>query len=366
MIGNITDVFLGGNTSRGFYSFYRYIIAQENARRIICVKGGPGTGKSSLMKSVGSYFNKKGYDIEYDHCSSDNNSLDGVVIKGLNVALVDGTSPHIVDPINPGVVDEILNMGEYWNEDGFKQYRGKVIELNKDIGRYFKRAYRYLSAAKTIHDDWENLNNDSLKSSKLNKLKEDLKIELLNNYELKNTGFERHVFATAFTPNGIITYIDTLYEEYDNIYVLNGEPGTGKSLVISYMGEEAVKRGLNVEYYHNPLIPDKIEHLLIPSLKTAFLTSNEINKKSFDGIQIYMDDYLNRQSKIANKEEITYIQEIFYELLNKSLALISNAKKTHDELEKCYITNMDFSKINTLTDNVINKILRYENEYINS
>jgi len=94
MKGKIVDVFPGGNTSKGFYSLYRYILGQDEARRIICIKGGPGTGKSSLMKKVGGFFNERGYDIEYHHCSSDNSSLDGVVIKGLNVAILDGTSPH--------------------------------------------------------------------------------------------------------------------------------------------------------------------------------------------------------------------------------------------------------------------------------
>ena len=52
--------FPGGNTSKGFYSFYRYILSQDDAKRILCLKGGPGTGKSSLMKKVGDYFFSKG------------------------------------------------------------------------------------------------------------------------------------------------------------------------------------------------------------------------------------------------------------------------------------------------------------------
>ena len=87
-------LFPGGNTTKGFYSFYNYILTQEEADRIICLKGGPGTGKSSFMKKIGTHFKTLGYTIEYHHCSSDNNSLDGVVIKELNIALLDGTSPH--------------------------------------------------------------------------------------------------------------------------------------------------------------------------------------------------------------------------------------------------------------------------------
>lgn len=86
--------FAGSNSSKGFYSLFSHILNKESARKIICMKGGPGTGKSSFMKKVGGYFSKKGYPIEYYHCSSDINSLDAIVIKNLNIALLDGTFPH--------------------------------------------------------------------------------------------------------------------------------------------------------------------------------------------------------------------------------------------------------------------------------
>ena len=41
----------GGNTSKGFYSRFDNIISPEEARRIFVIKGGPGTGKSTLMKT---------------------------------------------------------------------------------------------------------------------------------------------------------------------------------------------------------------------------------------------------------------------------------------------------------------------------
>ena len=68
-------IFLGGNTYKGFHSFFNYIINKEEANRIICIKGGPGTGKSYLMKRVAAFFLDKGYSVEYNHCSSDEKSL---------------------------------------------------------------------------------------------------------------------------------------------------------------------------------------------------------------------------------------------------------------------------------------------------
>lgn len=94
--GRIRHLFPGGNTSLGFFSYYSNIITQEEADRLIIIKGGPGVGKSTFMKKVGEAMLDKGYDVEFLHCSSDNNSLDGIKIPDLRIAFIDGTAPHAV------------------------------------------------------------------------------------------------------------------------------------------------------------------------------------------------------------------------------------------------------------------------------
>lgn len=363
MLGKQKHYFPGGNTSKGFYSFYRYILGQEEARRIICIKGGPGTGKSSLMKKIAKLFYEKGYEVEYHHCSSDNNSLDGVVIKGLNVALLDGTAPHVVDPINPGAVDEVLNMGLCWNEEGFKNYRQLIMDTNKKVGKTFRRAYRFFGAAKDIYEDWYTFNTEALNINKLNLLKEELKNEILTN-PVSKLGFDRHLFATAFTPNGVVTFIENLIEGYKNVYVLKGDPGTGKTSVLQYLYEEANKRGYNVEVFHTPLTPDRIEHVLIPELGVAIVTSNEINNLDLKGKVYNMNNLLNQNFIDKNKEEIEEVRKTFFMLLNKGLACINSAKALHDELETGYIPNMNFDKVNEVSEDIIKKLLKYEEDYL--
>lgn len=363
MLAKQRHFFPGGNTSKGFYSFYRYILSQEDAKRIICIKGGPGTGKSSLMKKVGSLFLEKGYDVEYHHCSSDNNSLDGVVIKGLNVALLDGTAPHVVDPLNPGAVDEVLNMGQCWNEDGFKNFRSLIMDTNKRVGKTFRRAYRFFAAAKDVYEDWYTFNNEALNSNKLNQLKEELKSEILSK-PISKLGFDRHLFATAFTPNGVVSFIENLIEGLDKVYILKGGPGTGKTNILQYLYEEAIKRNLYVEVYHTPLTPDRIEHVLIPELGVAIVTSNEITNIDFKGTVYDMNTLLNRVAIEKNSEEINDVKETFFMLLNKGLACIKSAKALHDELETGYIPNMDFKKVDEISKEVIEKLLKYEKDYV--
>jgi hypothetical protein len=118
MSGTARHYFPGNNTVRGFFSYYPYILEQKQAHKIYCLKGGPGLGKSTLMKTIGQTLLEEGEDVDFLHCSSDPDSLDGILIRKKNVAMIDGTSHHVVDPLHPGAVDTILHLGDFWNEDG--------------------------------------------------------------------------------------------------------------------------------------------------------------------------------------------------------------------------------------------------------
>lgn len=363
MQGKFEHFFPGANTSTGFYSLFHYILPQEFAKRIICIKGGPGTGKSYLMKKVGQYFNEKGYNIEYHHCSSDSDSLDAIVIKKLKIALLDGTAPHIVDPKYPGAIDEILNMGDCWKETGFAAYKNDIIRISKEISKTFSRVYRYFASAKNMHDDWSFYNSKAIDLSSLNILKEQLKDQILQDLEVSSVGYDRHLFATSFTPKGIITYVDSLLEGYKRIYVLEGGPGTQKTDILNYLYKETLKRGLDVNVFHDPFIPERLEHILIPSLNIAVLTSNEINQKKFVGNQIKMEDYLDTNLIEKYSKEIQQSKDNFYFLLNQGLQILASEKPLHDKLEECYTPNMNFNKTEDKFNEIITKILKYEKEY---
>ena len=79
--------FLGANSPQGFYSLYDQLICPEQARAIYILKGGPGCGKSTLMRRVGALAEQAGVPVEYIICSGDPASLDGVILPTLDAAL---------------------------------------------------------------------------------------------------------------------------------------------------------------------------------------------------------------------------------------------------------------------------------------
>lgn len=90
--------YLGANSPTGFYSLYDQLLDPAQAEDIIILKGGPGCGKSSLMRRVAGAMEARGLQVEYIVCSGDPDSLDAVVLPQLKTALVDGTAPHGIAP----------------------------------------------------------------------------------------------------------------------------------------------------------------------------------------------------------------------------------------------------------------------------
>lgn len=356
----IRHMFPGGNTSQGFHSFYNYIISQEEAVHIMVIKGGPGVGKSTFMKKVGNEMLERGYDIELMHCSSDNNSLDGLVIPEAHIALIDGTSPHIVDPKNPGAVDEIINLGDFWDEDGIRVHRESILKANKQTGQNFARAYRYLNAAASVYGDIAAITGAAVDNKRVSAVGARLSYELFGTRYTKNReGRERCLFASAITPNGLKNFLDSILTAGE-VYELTGAPGTGTERVLQKVRDTAIEKGYNVESYYCALLPNKLEHLVIPDLDVSLTTSNEYHASTVEKIErIDLNTYVEKSEVENYIEELSEGKELLDKLLNVAVSSIGKAKTIHDRLETYYIPNMDFEAVQRCFESTMSRILGY-------
>ncbi len=351
-------LFPGGNTSLGFFSYYDNIITQEEANRIFIIKGGPGVGKSTFMKRIGEKAFEEGYDVEYFHCSSDNNSLDGIKVPELKVAFIDGTSPHIVDPKSPGAVDEILNFGDFWNEDGIRAHKDEIIKTNKEISYVFARSYKYIKAAATIYECSSAIYSEAIHSAKANHLTAKLLSAIFGDSAKKTGGGkQRSLFASALTPNGYCNYLDSLLINHQ-VYEFNGGLGTGEYLILEKIKSAAMERGYDVEAFYCALNPHKIDHLIIPNLNVALTTSNNYHSsKAKKHMAIDMQEYMNLDVLERYEEDINQNLEEFDRCMSVALMTIKRAKALHDYLETFYVPNIRFGEIDRLFEKTLLRIL---------
>lgn len=360
MLNNkITEYFPGGNTFLGFHSLWESNI--NNLEKLIILKGGPGTGKSTLMAKLADELLNEGYAVEKLWCSSDAQSLDGVVCRQLSLGIVDGTAPHTRDPIYPGVVEKIVNLGDYWDEALLQENRKEIIDLTDKNKALFKETYRHLAAAKAFHDQLEQLYIEGMNWDAVNKLTEELIKQLFAAYPTAEHGEEIHRFAGAITPQGSVNYLDALLAEAKIRYIIKGRAGTGKSTLVKNIAAAAGSKGLTVEYYHCSFDPLSIDNIHIPQLGICLIDGTPPHEKNPGSGDIVLDmfSFMSGSVYSKNKDQIEELDKKYQDEFSLALQVLKECKAVHDELEKYYTRAMDFPAIEQLQNKILNEICEY-------
>ena len=356
--GTIKHAFPGSNTPSGFYSLFNYILPQKDAHQLYIIKGGPGTGKSSFMKRIGTYATEQGLDVEFLHCSSDPSSLDALVIPSLKIAFLDGTAPHVVDPALPGITDQILNFGAFWDADKLLPYKDNIIEVKNRIQDGFSKAYHYLAAAKNIYDAYIFTESKAINPLAKLKIENEIMTQIFKNVKDKDgIGSSRHLFSTAITGEGVLDYIHTVIGTTKNVYFIKESFGCNSKKIMQSICDTATAKGYTIECYHSPLDPNKIEDILIPELDMAITISHPLHKpRIFPTLIFDLTAALDGNTLKTLDFELDKDKRLFMDLIDKACNMIGANKKLHDELESYYINAIDFSGIDALYDTLIQKL----------
>ncbi|CCQ97566.1 ATPase [[Clostridium] ultunense Esp] len=348
----VRRMFPGGNTSQGFYSFHDNIMGPDR-NKLYILKGMPGGGKSSLMKYIAGRVLKEGFSVEYHHCPSDPESIDGIVIEELNIGIVDGTAPHVIDPIYPGLTDKLIDLSQFIDEKKLLDFKDKIIKAKLNNKKAYGKAFAYFKAAKIVHEIIEENNKIGVDFNGVN-METKLLIDKVFSKKEEKRDFvfkERHLFSNANTPEGFADYTESILEGIDTVYYLEGEIGTGKSTLLNRLIEESRIRGYPIEIYHNSTIPEKIESLIINNIDIC-ITSNKYGTKYADK-KIDLNRYFH--DKIKNDEDYKT-----YELLiKKATDSLANASENHQILEKTYKPVVDYSGVNRIKEELLKEILAY-------
>jgi hypothetical protein len=340
----VLNYYAGGNTAKGFYNLFPSTL--ERLDRIFILKGGPGTGKSTLMKKIGEKWNEK-YDIEYVHCSADYGSIDGVIIPALKVGVVDGTAPHVIEPNYPGIVEEYVNLGESWDSEQLQGSKEEVFRIKAEIKSCYDEAYRMFGEALHIHDDWEEIFISNLNVDKAEKLTDRLTNEFFGDKSLTKKANVTHRFLGAATPEGAKDFIQNLTEDVANRYFLKGRPGSGKSTMLRKLANSGEEKGFDVEIYHCGFDPNSLDMLIFRELGIAIFDSTSPHEHfpSREGDQIVdmYEEIINEGTDEKYANEIEEFSRAYSAKMKEAIGKLKESHTLRMELESHYIKAVDFS-----------------------
>lgn len=353
-------VYPGGNTRYGFYSFYDYMVGAEVEEKII-LKGGPGVGKSSFMYSIQKDLACMGVDIEQHGCSSDADSLDGIVVGKQQFCLVDGTRPHIVEPLYPGAVDVILNLGDFWDERMLRQHREEIVLLTEEASRCFTRTYNRLKECGLALDELKGYYAENQDRKSLNRNISALTADYLAG-AVSGHRPARHLFGGALTPAGPITKLDTLIDNETAVFAVKGSPGAGVQDLFVHTQHLLTRGGIYAEIYHNPFDPDDIDYILIPSSNALLIDVGSIllpYRDLLKGVklrrQLDFDQLLDNKGVGLRAKSIAAASHRFAQGIKDTVQMLQMAKNKHDELEYYYVPAMDFMAVEKIREGIVTR-----------
>jgi len=332
--------FYGALTPGGFKSFYDRIYNIDDGWRVCIIKGGPGSGKSTIMKKLADENVYKNPVIGL--CANDPDSFDAVIFPQEKFCVVDGTAPHIIEPKYPGICETVINTSDCWDEKKLCSNKNEILSLYHEKTTLHERAARYTSAIGTLLNDNYRLTLDLTLTGKAACFATSFAMREFGTKK-EARGKEDICYISAMTPNGHILLEDTVHSLCGRVIAIEDEACAASRIILAVLREAALDSGFNIITCPCPFtVDEKIEHLLIPELSLAICTSNRWHHIRNAERRIHSRRFTDIEKLRERKHKIAFNRKTASELMNCAAVIMGEAKIVHNKIEKYYIDAMDF------------------------
>ncbi len=334
--------FAGSNTYLGFRGCFGDIFNTQGLERLFILKGGPGVGKSSLMKRVAAHAEGKGCSLEMYHCSSDPASLDGIIIDG-RIAAVDGTAPHIVDPVFPAAVDELISLGDGLDASALIPKRVFIEGQSAKMRALFAAAHSAEQCAMGARETASALT--SVDFSKLDDIKQILPPHGTAEKYSPLTRSARSVFIHAVTPDGLISLTD--FSKFTRIIRINAPWGVGLSTWLAALDGQLCWEGVSVCRVLDPINAALLEGLIINDDSIVLACEAPL---------CVGETVIALDARRISEAHCDSARRTFEQSVLTACSLLNMAREVHSNIEGAYTNAMDFSLCDRAYERIIERI----------
>lgn len=346
-----TKFFLSATTSLGLKN-YLAELQKEIAANVVLLKGAPASGKSALLARIAA--NASG-GVERIYSAQEPGRLVGVVLYKTNslekqtrfMVLLDATAPHCLEPIAPGLREQVINLDCAMNISALKATVKveQVDTLLTQIDCLQTRAARYVASAGGLLYDSCRAANCITDIKKVRKYTENLCARLLPDRNQK--GVETKRFLSAITSSGVHCFTGNVTALANRIFVLHDEYGAVSKAFFAMVRKEATARGYDIIICPCALFGDeKIEHIFIPSLGIAFLTSNSWHSMQFTQAQnIHYTRFTDMLAFQKCRARMRFNTKAAKELVAQCSDLLLQIQSKREEMRDLYRPAMDITKL---------------------
>ncbi len=332
-------LFASANGFGGFRSYFPVVFSPERYKRLFILKGGPGSGKSTLMKKIAAVVLGLGIEVKKYYCSSDTESLDGIVIRrgDKSCAIVDGTAPHTLDPQMPGALDEIVNLAVAFDQSKLTKAADEVCKLVNKKRSSYNDAYSHLGICSVY---WGKIKAE-IKSGYDYRAATDYFTEWIDNaFECENGDFDV-ALVSSFSNNGL-----SLPHSYGELGMTLERCERG--ITLGVLHKLLSLRAIRHTVYFNALDGETVDAI---DCKTLPLSAYDCLSSEHAVPSFFADQRTDRERQFL----LCGIKNA----LDMAASCLSLAYEYHVRLEEIYTAAVDFKAVDRIREELIEKIIFY-------
>lgn len=353
---NVYHFFMSATTPKGFASHLCDLTNYNKFDNTLIIKGPAGSGKSTLIKRAVEKLGMRSC-CELIHCSQDSQSLDGAIINDRAVSLVDATSPHVVEPTLAGSKQRVVSLYDFFDSEILKDYEKEIINAYESEKAYGVRIQSFIRAAGMLLSSNEKLsarcvNRDKLLSFATRLCSREIKGKKSGIGEIKIR------YLSSVCENGILMFTDTVEKMCSKIYKIEDTPSAVAPVLLESVTRAATRAGYDVYVCLCPLSDsDKIDHVLIPELSLAFMTSNKFHPIKIENARtIHTSRFYDREKLSEYSIRTSFTRRAAREILKEAGIFMKKKMQCHTRLENYYVQACDFEERDRYFDSFIEKI----------
>lgn len=353
---NVYHFFMSAITPKGFVSHIEKLSNHNEYDNTLIIKGPAGSGKSTLIKRAVERLGDNGC-CELIHCSQDAASLDGAILSDRSLTLVDATSPHIVEPSLAGLCQSVVSLYDFFDSKILKDYEKEIICAYEGERAYGVRIQSFIRAAGMLLSSNEKLSARCINRDKLLSF-----AKRLCSREIKGKndriGDIKIRYLSAICENGVLMFTDTAEKMCSKIFKIEDAPSAVAPILLEAITKAATRAGYDVYVCLCPLSDsDKIDHVLIPELSLAFMTSNKFHPIKIENVKtIHTSRFYDKEKLSEYAIRTSFTRRAAREILREAGVFIKKKKECHTRLENYYVQACDFEKRDAYFDAFIKNV----------